>query len=71
MNPVTNNAPLIKCQMPIANFGIPQHYEPPQRAINYWMVAANQGPLNAFANIAMAHQAEMHAGNGHTSKPGV
>ena len=66
-----NNNPRVN-QAPIANVGNPQHYEAP-RVINYWMLAVNQGPqgpLNAFANIALAHQ-EMHAGNGHIPKPGV
>lgn len=64
MNPA-NNVPY---QMPIANVGNHQHYGAP-RVVNHWL-AANQGPVNAFANIGLAYEA-MYAGNDQAPRPEV
>jgi len=67
MNNINNNN--MPNQIPlVANVGDPQHYGAP-RVINRW-IAANQGPLDAFANIALDFQG-LHAGNGPRPKPGV
>ncbi len=67
MNNLYNNNMPIQGPM-VVNVGNPQHYGAP-RIVNRWL-AANQGPLDAFANIALGFQ-DMNAGNDHNQRPGV